>query len=491
MAAYRGSSCGANSNGLGPNADLTALSPWRCSCSHCRGDAIVMHPAGPPEVPMDPLRDLEPVTDALVVAPVHHPLPGGQDDAADQGLRQNRDFRIVVLGQGISAVGDAISITTMPLLVLALTGSGLQMGIVGVLQRLPDLLFGLPAGAYADRWDRRRMMLWADAGRAVLTALIPIASVLGLPVVGVVLLVAFPINVCRVIFMAGWTAAVPNLVGRRQLGRAMGVFEAISGGSFIIGPAVAGLLVAQIGAGPTLAIDAASFAVSALSLALIRRPLRQAEWQAGRSLFHEMAEGVRFVVRHPVLRDTVAFWSVVSLVSAPVIPAVTYYVTIDRALGPAAFGFVISAYSVGTLVGALLGGRRMSGRLAPRLLLGNLLVAFATAGVALTGSVPVMLVLAFASGTFQSIVLVAYITVRAASSPDELLGRVGSTARTISIGLQPLGLLIGGILLDSLHGGPTLLVIAAFTGAASVAFALSPGIRMAYAIPKSHDRASV
>jgi MFS transporter, ENTS family, enterobactin (siderophore) exporter len=448
-----------------------------------------MLPAVPPEVPMDPVNELEPVTDAPVLTSAHRSLPVEPDDVAEPGLRENRDFRIVLVGQGISALGDAVSVTTMPLLVLALTGSGLQMGIVGVLQRLPDLLFGLPAGAYADRWDRRRMMLSADAGRAILTALIPVASVLGLPVMGVVLLVSFPINICRVIFMAGWTAAIPNLVGRRQLGRAMGVFEAISGGSFIIGPAIAGLLVGRIGAAPTLAIDAVSFGVSALSLTLIRRPLRRSDRQAGTSLIHEMAEGVRYIAHHRVLRDVVAFWSVISLVSAPVIPAVTYYVTIDRTLGPAAFGFIISAYSVGTLIGALLGGRHMSGRLAPRLLLGNLAVAFATAGLALTGSLSVMVLFAFASGAFQSIVLVAYVTVRAASSPDEVLGRVGSTARTISVGIQPVGLLIGGILLDSLGGGPTLLVIAALTGASSVLFALSPGIRAARAIPGSHDTA--
>jgi MFS family permease len=408
-------------------------------------------------------------------------------EVADRTLRGNRDFRIVLVGQGISALGDAISVTTMPLLVLALTGSGLQMGIVGVLQRLPDLLFGLPAGAFADRWDRRRMMLWADVGRAVLTALIPIAAIVGLPVMGVVFLVTLPINICRVIFMAGWTAAVPNLVGRRQLGRANGVFEAISGGSFIIGPALAGLLVGRIGAGPTLAIDAVSFAVSALSLALISRSLRRSDRPQGTSLVHEMAEGVRFLAHHPVLRDVVAFWSVVSLVSAPVIPAVTFYVTIDRALGPAAFGFIISAYSVGTLIGALMGGRLGSGRLARRLLLGNAAGAVAMAGLALTGSLLIMVVLAFVSGACQAIVLIAYVTVRAANSPDQMLGRVGSTARTISAGIQPVGLLIGGILLDSLRGGPTLLLIAGLAGAGSAAFALSPGIRAARAIPIANE----
>lgn len=432
-------------------------------------------------------EELTPVTDNPILSSTQRTIAAEPDGGGGPSLRQNRDFRTVVVGQGISAVGDAVSVTAMPLLVLALTGSGLLLGIVAILQRLPDLLLGLPAGALADRWDRRRMMLLADAGRAILTALIPLASILGLPVMGFVLVLSFPINVCRVIFMAGWTAAIPNLVGRGQLGRAMGTFEAISGASFIVGPAIAGLLVGLIGAAPTLAIDAASFAVSAFSLTLIHQPLRKSDRQPGTSLKQEMAEGVRYITEHRVLRDVVAFWSAISLVSAPVIPAVTYYVTIDRGLGPAVFGFVISAYSLGTLLGALSAGRQMAGRLAPRLLLGNLVVAFATAGLALTGSVPVMVLLAFASGAFQSIVLVAYVTVRAASSPDILLGRVGSTARTISIGIQPIGLLIGGVLLDTVHGGPTLLVIAVMTAAASVVFALSPVLRAAQALPRSHD----
>ncbi len=443
----------------------------------------------PRQLPADPALELEPVTAAVVLEPTSQPVGDGPDDGRDPSLRQNGDFRTVLIGQGISALGDAVSITTMPLLVLALTGSGLQMGVVGVLQRLPDLLFGLPAGAYADRWDRRKMMLWADAARAIMTAFIPLAWVFGLPVMGVVLLVMFPINVCRVIFMAGWTATIPNLVGRRQLARATGLFEAISGGSFIVGPAIAGLLVARIGAAPTLAIDSLSFAASALSLVLIRRPLRSTAPRPGTTLLHEMAAGVRYIREHRVLRDVVAFWSVLSLVSAPVIPAVTFYVTIDRNLGPAAFGFVISAYSVGTLTGALLGGRQISGRLAPRLLVGNLAVAMATAGLALSASLPAMALLAFASGAFQAVVLVTYITVRAAGSPDEVLGRVGSTARTISVGIQPLGLLVGGVLLDAVRGGPTLLIIAGLTGATSALFLLSSAIRGADVLPRPHSAA--
>ena len=93
----------------------------------------------------------------------HEAVPG-------EPLRSNRDFTVVLGGQAISAVGDAITLTAMPLLVLFLTGSGALMGTVAALGLLPNLLLGLPAGALADRWDRRRLMLWSDAGRALLTA---------------------------------------------------------------------------------------------------------------------------------------------------------------------------------------------------------------------------------------------------------------------------------------------------------------------------------
>ena len=117
----------------------------------------------------------------------------------DAPLRGNRDFWVVLVGQGVSSFGDAITNTALPLLVLALTGSGLAMGVVGVLSTLPDLVLGLPAGAYADRWDRRKMMFLADLGRAFLTALIPISVWLDGPTLALIMLVTFPLNVMRVV----------------------------------------------------------------------------------------------------------------------------------------------------------------------------------------------------------------------------------------------------------------------------------------------------
>src|SRR5215208_5071732 len=109
-------------------------------------------------------------------------------------LGRNRDFKVVLTSQGISAFGDAVNFTALPLLVLALTGSGLAMGIVGAFQTLPDLVFGMVAGAAADRSDRKRLMLVADLGRAGLTALIPLSVALGGPTLVVILIVAAPLS---------------------------------------------------------------------------------------------------------------------------------------------------------------------------------------------------------------------------------------------------------------------------------------------------------
>lgn len=405
--------------------------------------------------------------------------PRRVESPAEKSLWRNRDFKIVLGGQSVSAFGDAVSFTALPLLVIALTGSGVAMGTVGVLQTLPDLLFGLPAGALADRWDRRRMMLWADVGRALLTALIPLAYQLDLPVMPVILLVTFPINTFRVLFMAGWTAAMPNLVRRDQVGQANGYAEAILSSSFIVGPAVAGFLVGTIGAGPTLAIDALSFAVSAGSLALVRRPFQKARGARESHLVAEIAEGLRFVAGEPTLRVAIAFWGLTSVVTAPIVLAVIYTLTIDRHLPSEVVGFVLSAYGIGYLVGAVVAGRLSRGPLGRLMLGANAVSAFVIALLAVAELPVVLYGGAFAAGFCGALVLISYITLRATIPPDELLGRVGSMARMVSVGLQPIGVFAGGVLLDLVHGGITMGIIGALTLLVTAVFSLSATLRRA------------
>lgn len=407
----------------------------------------------------------------------------------DVPLGRNRDFRIVFVGQGISALGDAVSYTTVPLLVLALTGSGVLMGTVGVLSQLPDLLLGLPVGALADRWDRRRMMLLADAGRALLVGLIPISAMLGLDTMAVILLVAFPINACRVLFMAGWTAAVPNLVGRAHLGRAVSLFEAVLSISFIAGPALAGVLVGIIGPAETLAIDAVSFAVSALSLTLIRRPLRATETVERKHILLEIREGIDFIRHHPGLRVAVAYWTSFSIATGGLIAAITYYIRIDRGLEPTWLGIVLSAFGVGNLIGALSAGRLTNGRLAPVLLGGGFVQGTLIVLISLPLPPFVMPMASLVAGVAGGMLFVFYLTYRSSATPDRLLGRVGSTARTISIGLIPIGTFSAGLLLDQIGGAATLVVIGVVVGSVALLFALSGTLRRARVQARPDDPA--
>lgn len=424
-------------------------------------------PAGAPPAGAPPVQPAE-------RAPVPEPEP--------ERLSRNRDFLLVLVGQGISSFGDSISNTAMPILVLALTGSGLAMGVVGVLSTLPDLLVGLPAGAFADRWNRRTMMFWADLGRALLTALVPVSVALGGPTLAIVMLVAFPLNVLRVLWLAAYTAAVPGLVGRGQVPRANGVFEAVFNVGWIVGPALAGLLAATIGPGPTIAIDAATFLISAGALLLVKRNLVPDRRGEPTHILGDIREGVRFVWGQATLRAIIALWTVTQVVMAGLTPALIFFITIDRGLGTEVVGLVLSAFALGSL-----GGSVLAARLAPRRTGAVMLLGTVVNGIVLVLSVVaptlVLVLAALVAGVVNANVLVAYVSLRTLLSPDALLGRVGATARTLSVGLMPLGSLAAGIALDAVGGGPTLVAMGGLLLATAGLFALLPAVRTARISP--------
>ena len=455
--------------------ELSVLFSW-LSCSQC--STLNVYPPGVyargalagarrPAYPRS-------VTTHATVAP--EAMPEATPEAPPTSLRRNRDFLVVLFGQGISSFGDSISNTAMPILVLALTGSGFAMGIVGVLSTLPDLLVGLPAGAFADRWDRRKMMLGADLGRAVLTALVPVSIWLGGPTARSSSASHSRSTCCG---SCGWPPTRPRCRGssaRGQVPRANGIFEAVFNIGWIVGPALAGLLAGAIGPGPTIAIDAVTFLVSAVSLLFIRRPLRPERRAEQTHIVADVREGVRFVAKQPTLRAILALWTTISVISAGLGSAMIFYITIDRDLGTEVVGIVLSAFAVGSLGGSLL-----AARLAPRSVGTVMLAGAAGMGVSLIASVgapvPVIIVAALLAGILNANVLVAYISLRTLLSPDALLGRVGATARTLSVRLMPVGSLVAGILLDTIGGGPTLALMGLGLVAAGAGFSLLPDVR--------------
>jgi MFS family permease len=394
-------------------------------------------------------------------------------------LWRNRDFLTVLLGQGISNVGDAVTATALPLLVLSLTGSGVAMGVVGMLQTLPSFIFGLPAGAIADRWDRRRLMLTLDSGRALLTALIPLARLLHFPAMPVVYAVAFPIGALGVLFYAAYLASVPSLTGRAQIGQANSLFEALESAAWIVGPGVAGLLATWIGPGPALLIDAASFGVSALSLGLVHRPLQTARAEPPKHLLREMRDGITYILTHRVLRAAIGLWASARAVVAVLIPALAFLVTINRHLAPTALGFALSAYALGSLGGTLLAGQLERLRPGVVMLAANLVTGVALLGLAFAPSLALLLGAAATFGVAEGTMLVVYLTLRAHAAPDHLMGRVGSTAAAASVGMQSAGVLVGGVLLQAVGGVAALAAMGVALLLLTLLFAAPPVLRRA------------
>jgi MFS family permease len=402
----------------------------------------------------------------------------------DEPLRRNRDFVTLLVSQSISAGGDAVSATALPLLVLALTGSGLVMGIVGAINTSADFVIGTFAGALADRGDRKRMMFVADLGRAVLTALIPLSVLLGGPTVAVIALVAAPMAILRAFFRAGYLAAMPNLVGRSQLARGNGVLETAYSASFIVGPSVAGLLVTVIGPGVTLALDAASFAISSVGLLLIRRELKAPADRPPSRIVDDIREGVVYVARHPVLRTVVLVFATTSAVLTPIAAAMTFRIVVDLGESPAAFGLTLTGLGVGTMVGAIFAARFGPGTNVARVMvIAVFLMGAPIVAAAAVPSLPAIVVLTALSGAGEAALVVVYVSVRAANSPDALVGRIASTARVMALGLMPIGSLVGGILIDAIGGTETLAILGASICFLALVFSQVDALRSASLAP--------
>ena len=398
----------------------------------------------------------------------------------DEPLGRNRDFLTLLISQTVSVAGDAVSETALPLLVFALTGSGLVMGIVRTVNTLADFVFGTIAGAYADRGDRKRMMLLADLGRAALTALVPITVAVGGPTMAVILLVTGPMAILRGFFRAGYLAAMPNLVGRSQLARGNGILETAYSAAFIIGPAVAGLLVTVIGPGETLVLDAVSYAISSIGLLLIRRELKAPADRPPSRIVDDIREGVVYVVRHPVLRMLILLFATTSAVLTPVSAAMTFRIVRDLGASPAAFGLALTGLGVGTMIGALWAARLGPATRVARVLVGAVfLIGAPLIAAAAIPSLPAIVVLTAVSGTGEAALTVVYISVRATNSPDALLGRIASTARVMALGLMPFGALIGGILIDGVGGTATLAILGVALCVLAVLFSRVSALRAA------------
>jgi MFS family permease len=384
--------------------------------------------------------------------------PASSEASAPKGRdRLGRDFAKLWLAQGVSNLGDGVYVTALPLLAATLTRDPLPVSAVMFAEWLPWLLFGLLAGALLDRWERRRVMWTVDAARLVIVGGFAVAVLLGWASIPLLMLIGFLLGTGQTLVDTASQALIPALVSRDpgRLERANGRLA----GTRVIadeltGPPAGGALFAVAAWSPFL-VDAVSFGVSSALVAAIpgRRPASGSEGgeapAAGRrtGLLTEIAEGLRWLFAHRVLRTMALLVAGVNIVAAAQGAIMVLFAQERLGLGSVGFGLLLAGAAVGGALGSVV-APRLSRRLAPvRVMMGGFVVpGFVAFGVGLTRSPWIAGGLLALSGLCVITFNVILESLRQQLVPDRLLGRVISSFRLFSYGAVPLGALVGGVL---------------------------------------------
>ncbi len=388
------------------------------------------------------------------------------------------DFGRFWLGQTISNLGSSFTMFALPLLVFNLTGSPINLGITTAAEFVPYLLFGLVIGAWVDRVDRRRLMIATDLARAAVIATIPLLDAFDALSVGWIYAVAFASATLTIAFDAAEFAAIPSLVpSGDDLVTANGRVQASYSTAQIAGPLLAGLLVAVAPVQQVLLVDAASFLVSAGALAMIGRAFNAPREEGPRrAIRKDIADGLRYVLGHPVLRNISAMMALINLVGATVYAQLVVFAKRQLDASDSQVALLYAAGSAGVVLLSLAAGplrRRLSFSVA------------ALGALALDGLLTV--VLAATRWYWAALVLWAAISglgiffnintgsLRQQIVPNHLLGRVISIAGVLAWSAIPVGALAGGWAVER-SGSVALVygVIGALVALLAIAFSFGP-----------------
>lgn len=392
-------------------------------------------------------------------------------------LWRNRDFVLLEGGRLLSAAGNQISFIAYPLLVLAVTGSPAQAGLVSFVRLLPSLLFGLLAGVAADRYDRRKLMLAADAVRALALGGLAAAIIADALPFWLIPLAAFVQGIGSVVFRAAEVGALKAVVPRAQLPAAISTMEARNSSVLLLGPPLGGALFGLGRAVPFVA-DAVSYAFSLVSLALMRTPFQEERERDTAPLRAQVAEGFRFLWREPFVRTSTFLYSIGNF-SIPGMILVLIVVAERHGLTSAEVGLLMAVFGAGTLLGALASPFFRRALPVRTIMLLEFWSGLGTAAYLVVPSVWVLL----GALTIQGITLPVTNSVvdsyRIAIIPDRLLGRVETVAGQIGLAIAPFGPLVAGVLLSATSPRATVACFLAFSASLVVWGLLSPALKNA------------
>lgn len=398
-------------------------------------------------------------------------------------LRRNADFVRLWCAQAASQLAERSAALIVPLIaVTALSASAVEVGLVRAVMQAPALLLTLAFGALADRWRPRTTMIIPDLVRLLAAVVIAVAWLVGWLSLPILLIAAFVLGAMSLIFDLGYQLTLVRLVRPQQFGVANSALETARSGTQLAGPTAAGGLVSWLTAPIAMVLPALGWLAAAVLSASLRCE-RIGGWPraesaaalpaAGqrRSIIADVADGLRLVLRHPLLRSIGLAAASFQFAFAALTTVYLVHLVDTLGLSAGLIGVIMAATGLGAVLGSVL-----AGWLPRRIGLGPVMAGAAVSTSLVVWAIP------FAGGAAVAVILIAVnavvgacgqlvdvqtTTIRQAVTPVPLQGRVISTLNLFGIGLAPVGSLAGGWLADLTSTRTALL-------AAGVAMIISP-----------------
>lgn len=375
------------------------------------------------------------------------------------GPTGDRAFRLLWAGETVSKTGTAVTSVALPLLAtLTLRASPFVIGLIAAAQWVPWLLAGLPAGAWVDRWNPRRVMLGCDLVSALALGSVPLAAAYGALTVAHLLVAAFAVGLAGVFFSTAYQVYLPLVVAEDRLVGANARLQGSESSAQFAGPSLGGALAQVFGAVSGLLVDAASFVASAVCLLLAPAPPAAPAAGAGlgapgeppRSVRREVREGLRFVLGDRLLRLFTAVAALTNFAATATETLLVVFLVRSVHLSPGLVGVLVAVSGVGGVVGALAAvplvgrfGQARTGWLS--------LAATAPFALLVPLTAPGPALALYVAGTaVPATGMIVYNVVvssfRQQHVPRRILGRVCATMRFLMFGAIPLGAVTGGLL---------------------------------------------
>lgn len=405
-------------------------------------------------------------------------MPGQSASGKVPSLWLNRDYLLLWGGQLVSSLGTNISGFAFPLLVLFLTGSPAQAGFLGAARSIPYLVFSLPVGALIDRWDRKRVMILCDTGRALALGSIPLVyALLGTVPLFQLYIVTIIEGSLFVFFNIAEVACLPRVVSKEQLPAATGQNQASEIAAVLAGSPLAGVIYSLDKLLP-FAADAISYAVSVVSLFFIKAQFQGERTGEHRHLWVEIKEGLVWLWSQPLIRFMAFLTGGLNFTSGTFL--IVIIIAQRQGASPTVIGILFAIGSVGGIIGSVIGPFIQKRFSFGAVIIVTVWMQALVLPLFLVAPNPLLLgvvsAILFVTGPIYNVVQFSY---RLALIPDKLQGRVNSVFRLLAFGFIPLGMGLTGLLLQTVDVVPTTLAFTACLVVLSIATTINSHVRHA------------